>query len=287
MTAATHDFPAFEPHMKGPLTVSFVLHIVLVIIAIVGLPYFKPELPIIDTSITVELIDASDLAEMERPQERPEDAPRPEPVQKNEEPPKPVTPQVTAKTPPKPVAPAPPEKTEDIAPPEKDIAAPVKKPEPVKPKTPPKPVQRPELTKAEEPPQEKFNAVLKNLIGEEQEAVKPETPGEAKPAPASQPMNNSELGSLQAQLTQCWRLMAGARYAEDLIVDLTLTMAPDRTVRDVKIENMLRYNADSFFRAAADSARSAVYRCSPLDLPPNKYDQWKVLPVRFDPRSML
>lgn len=288
MTAATQDFPAFEPQMKGPLVASAVLHVVLVVIAIVGLPYLKPELPVIDTSITVELMDAADMPE-DKPEKPVEPRPKP-PEQKAEEPPRPVMPKVTATTPPKPVAPKPPEKTEEIAPPEKD-PTPIKKPEPPKEqvKTPPKPVQRPVLTKAEEPPQEEeFKSVLRNLIAEPQEPVKTDTPGDAKTAPATgQPMSMSEMGALKAQLSQCWSVMAGARYAEDLVVDLRIFVNPDRTVRDVKIENQLRYNADSYYRAAADSALRAVFRCSPLDLPPNKYDQWKIIIVSFDPRTML
>ncbi len=279
MTAATFEFPAFEPHMKGPLTFSAILHIAFVIVAIVGLPYLTPELPVIDTSITVELVSAADMAKIDKPKE---DVKRETPVQKEDEPPKPVVPKVDAKTPPKPVAPAPPETAEEEAPPEKEAV--VKKLEPVKKPIPPKPVERPDQVKAEEQP-EKFNAVLKNLIGSEAEPVKTETPGKADPSSAA--MNAGELSALKAQLSQCWRLMAGARYAENLVVNVKVFVNPDRTVRDVKIEDLIRYNGDTFFRAAADSAKSAVYRCSPLDLPPNKYNEWNTIIISFDPRTML
>ena len=64
-------------------------------------------------------------------------------------------------------------------------------------------------------------------------------------------------------------------------------MNPDRSVRDARIINQLRYNTDSFYRAAADSAMRAIFKCSPLDLPPKKYDLWKTITVTFDPRTML
>ena len=50
-----------------------------------------------------------------------------------------------------------------------------------------------------------------------------------------------------------------------------------------------RYNRDSFFRAAADSARRAVFHphCNPLALPLDKYDIWKTIIIRFNPREMF
>ncbi len=51
---------------------------------------------------------------------------------------------------------------------------------------------------------------------------------------------------------------------------------------------MSRYNSDSFFRAAADSALRAVHECSPLkNLPPEKYDTWHYMELNFDPKDML
>ena len=81
----------------------------------------------------------------------------------------------------------------------------------------------------------------------------------------------------------------GARDAKNLIVELTLDVNPDRTVANAEIVDKSRYASDSFFRAAADSAMRAVRnpRCSPLELPADKYDQWKHIDFTFDPRDML
>ena len=50
-----------------------------------------------------------------------------------------------------------------------------------------------------------------------------------------------------------------------------------------------RYASDQFFRAAADSAVRAVRnpQCSPLKLPQGKYDDWKSISIRFDPKDVL
>jgi hypothetical protein len=102
-------------------------------------------------------------------------------------------------------------------------------------------------------------------------------------------MSMSEIDSLQAQLGRCWNLMAGARFAENLIVDLRLFMNPDGSLRKAEVVDGIKYNNDRFFRAAADSALRAVHNpsCTPLKLPVNKYDLWKTMIVTFDPREML
>ncbi len=265
MAAATHNHTFFEPYMKGPLTGSVVFHLIIVVIAIVGLPYIKPELPVIDTPITVELIEAP---ETEKKQEKTKRQP---PQQLKKKPPKPVAPQMVAKKPPRPVAPKPP------------VPAEIAKPK----KPPPKPAKPVE---EEEQPDE-FKSLLRNLMPTEETPVQDAKPRRGEQSSLmtrfSAKMSVNELASLKSQLSQCWSVMSGARYAEDLVVDLKLFMNPDRTVRDVRIENRLRYSTDSYFRAAADSAQRAIFRCSPLDLPPNKYDLWKTITVTFDPRSML
>lgn len=277
--------------MKGPLASSILLHAAVIIIAIIGLPYITPELPDIVEPITVELIDISEITQTNKPPP-PEPARRPQPEQKSEAPPRPVQPQQTAPTPPKPVPPKPPEPKKAEAPPPKPEPAPAEaKPEQTK-TVAPKPEKRPEPpAKQEEAQQEQFKSLLRNLMPEDQ-AAESEKAGEGKQSSSvltrfSQQMTMSELDALRQQLSQCWSLMAGARYAEHLIVDIKLFVNPDRTIRDARIENQLRYSTDSYFRAAADSALRAVYRCSPLDLPPNKYDLWKVITVTFDPRTML
>ena len=74
-----------------------------------------------------------------------------------------------------------------------------------------------------------------------------------------------------------------------LIVDLRLEVNPDGTVRTVDVADSSRMNSDPYYRAAAESAVRAVLnpRCRKLKLPPEKYDEWKILIIGFDPREML
>ena len=108
-------------------------------------------------------------------------------------------------------------------------------------------------------------------------------------AKLSDQLSISELDAFKYQLEPCWNIPAGAKFAEDLAVEVKVSMARDGTVKNASVLDKGRYNRDSTFRAAADSALRALRnpRCSPLKLPPEKYDQWKSILINFDPRNML
>ena len=285
--AAIHHMPTINPQMRGPLGVSMLFHLLIVVLAITGLPYLKSDIPEIPEAISVEIVKADDSALKPPPAERKQ---QPQQIEKPPEAP-PRPPQMTAEKPPKPTAA---EKMDesDLALPLEKAPEKIKKPEP-KVAPPPKPVKRPMLTQEQpEEQSEEFKSVLKNLLPNEPTPSSPSDDAAAETSPLArfaQQMNVSEMQGLQTQLAQCWKLMSGARYAEDLIVEIKLLVNPDRTIRDAQIVNQLRYMGDSYFRAAADSALRAVRnpRCNPLDLPPNKYETWREITVTFDPREML
>jgi hypothetical protein len=184
----------------------------------------------------------------------------------------------------------------------------VKKAEVAEKKAAPKPAKtpdkKPEESKKEEvkeKPQEdteQFSSVLKNLVGDEQaepmpDSVPRDTPRQAPqltaPAPLGSQLTMSEMNALIAQLAQCWTIIAGARDAQDLAVDVDVTVSPSKTVMDARVVDQLRYSSDSLFRAAADSAIRALRApaCTPLQLPDGKYEQWKTMTLHFDPKSMF
>ncbi len=294
MTAAVmthrHDL-----HMTGPLTASMLFHIALLVLAIMGLPYFKRDLPDLMTPVPVELVKVDELRQMEKksssaPLQR-QAPPQEKPAEKV--PPRPQAPQVTAKTPPKPMAVQKPDPDTATMPRDKkEEEAEVK---PAKKTQPPKPnKKRPTPAQTAEQQDEAFQSVLRNLMPAEQTPAADTNAESTEKTPSplanfAQQMTMSEQDALQRQLSECWNLMAGARYAEDLVVDIKLFMNPDRTVRDAQVLDQIRYFGDGYFRAAADSALRAVRNphCNPLELPPNKYEQWKVITVTFDPRLML
>lgn len=104
---------------------------------------------------------------------------------------------------------------------------------------------------------------------------------------ASRKLSMSELDALKRQIERCWNFPAGARNAQDLVVEIKVLVNRDRTVRQALIVDTARMRRDPFYRSAAESARRAVLnpRCSPLKLPPAKYDLWRSMTLRFDPRE--
>ncbi|MBV9859637.1 MAG: hypothetical protein JO038_05995 [Alphaproteobacteria bacterium] len=159
------------------------------------------------------------------------------------------------------------------------------------------PKQRPE--KRDNPAA--FDSLLKNLTPQQtaQAEEAPPRPQRTRPAAAtasSQPraplgsqLTASELDLIKRQISECWNVPAGARDAQDLVIEVKVEVNVDGTVQQARIVDLGRYAADISFRAAADSAIRAVRnpRCSPLRLPPEKYDSWRSLDLFFNPKDVL
>ena len=94
---------------------------------------------------------------------------------------------------------------------------------------------------------------------------------------------------MRRQIQQCWNMPVGARDAQNLVVEVIINVNPDRTLQGADIVDKSRMATDSFYRAAAEAALRALYnpKCSPLELPADKYEQWKTIDFTFDPRDML
>lgn len=98
-------------------------------------------------------------------------------------------------------------------------------------------------------------------------------------------MTQSEMDALRGMISRCWNPPVGATDADDLVVKVRFNLNPDGTVSgNPSIENS---GSHPFFRAAADSARRAILRCQPYNLPAEKYDTWDEVIVNFDPREMF
>ena len=97
-------------------------------------------------------------------------------------------------------------------------------------------------------------------------------------------MSVSELDILKHHIKLCWAPPYGANNdLKGTYIDLQIDTNPDGTVRNVKILEEQKYRKSPIYRATADSARRAVFDCSPLPLPKEKYDRWKKFIFEFDP----
>ena len=94
--------------------------------------------------------------------------------------------------------------------------------------------------------------------------------------------------SVQNQIKRCWRLDAGARQAEDLIVEVTVNLTPDgRVIGQPRVLDTGRMTRDAYFRSAAENAVRAILQCSPFELPVAQYSEWKQMNLTFNPREMF
>ncbi|MBI3706485.1 MAG: TonB C-terminal domain-containing protein [Proteobacteria bacterium] len=301
--------------MRKGAFLSGLLHVVVALIAVFGLPQFLRSAPVAEQPLVVELLPIAEKTNPPPPKQELAQ-PKPEPPKKElaqaakpPEPPKPPPP------PPPPPPPAPPPVPPPPAP---KVEAPAPKPEPAKAEIAaprveaplPKPLApRPEPPKAQaeqktQPKQQAFDldSVLKNLTKQRPQpqpadrtptlapqAATPPAPRVASAAPTNPqlPPSMSEIDAIRQHIQQYWNPPVGAREAQNLVIDLRVAVDLDGSVRDVQIIDQARVNRDEFFRAAAESAERAVRRASPLPVPRDKYDQFRVFTLGFSPREML
>lgn len=292
---------------RKPLIISVVLHLIVFALVIFGMPQWRKDIEI-EQPVAVELVDhIADEATTNKPPAKtakPVEKPTPEPPKKQEK--KNIPPvQETPKPEPKPEEvkePPPPPDESKLEPLPEKIAekkpTPLEpKPGPKKPEKKPKPKDEPKKQQDTKKTQESFDSLLKDLTpNEEPTEEQPEvstTDGHPEPAPNiskfSSVMSMTDMDALRAQLAQCWSIPAGARDSQDLNVDVRVTVNQARVVTSAEIVDMGRYHSDTFFRAAADSVLRAINSpdCTPLNLPPEKYDQWHEMTINFNPREMF
>ena len=265
------------------ITLSMGLHIAAVFIATFGLPILlpnKPEpLPLV---MSVELLPISDISNV-----KPSDTP----IQKEQKAPTPKTPKEvtpTATEKPKEQTQPTPEKEKTFDP--MEDAEPMDKPKP-----------KEEKPKEEAKPKPDDFAALLNQLKQEAKTdnskdAKDKTNTEENKTKSeaayddSMPLSLSEKDSIRSQFIPCWNMPAGSKDAASLAVRVKVELQADGTVLRAFYapDQAGRYNSDSFFRAAADSAVRAAYKCSPLkNLPPDKYGSWRNMELNFDPSEML
>ena len=99
----------------------------------------------------------------------------------------------------------------------------------------------------------------------------------------------SEEDALKAQIFACWSIPLGLPYNENLLVRIKLQLKPDGTVMKSEIIDHARMNkpGQGFYKVLAESALRAVKLCQPLRVPTTGYERWKELQLNFDAREML
>ncbi len=262
---------------KRSLTYSALAHLVGFVIVVFGFPSLldNPEPEPFVMSVEIVPIGAmTNLPSQNKPLTKKLEAPTPTT-------PKPITPTVKEEKKAEPV-----EKKDEVPLPEPDKPAEKKE------------AKKEEPKKSED--QDEFEAVLKSL--KEQANKKPEKNAKDektaeenktrsdKPYDPSLPLSISEKDAIRGQFVKCWRMPAGAKNAENLAARVRVKVSQSGEVTEVRLvtSQLARYRTDSFFRAAADSAIRAVWKCSPLqNLPTEKFETWQDMELNFDPQELL
>jgi hypothetical protein len=288
---------------------SFLLHVVIIAIIIIGIPYIPQKIPE-DAPIPMEIVTVADKTTQLDKAPQP-----PTPAKPQEKPPEPQQAQpkpTPAPTPPAPPPPAPQQQAETKPTPQPEKAPepkaeplplPKPKPEPTPPKA-PEQVSQPQQKFADAKPQKKpqptkddfLNNVLKDVappkVAQNDAPKQPvKNPSSPPPAPKASTISDqltmSEIDFIRRQYIQCWNPPAGARDAENLVVDINVDYNPDGSVRHAEIAPSSR--SDTFYRTAAESALRAVLnpQCNPLKAPPAKYDVWKSVTLSFNPKDLF
>ncbi len=301
--------------MRAALILSGVLHIAIVLIALVGLPYLPKREMIQLAEIPVDVVEVGPMT-ISRLNDQPAERPRPQPprptppketpppppkAQERPEPPPPVRePEPPKPQPPKPEPPKP--EPPNPEPPKEEPKPEPPKPEPPKPEPPkpepPKPEPKKEPPKPEpkkEEPKRNLSDVLKNL-----ERQKP-PPSEAKPepqrevaetppgaiGPSGDRLTVGEEDALRAAIARLWAVPAGAKGVEDMVIQFRVHF--DTTLRITRID-VIGGNgstSDPHYRAFAESARRALDRLERLPIPAEKYANNRTIVVNFSPRDMF
>ena len=255
---------------------------------------------------------AAEAVPLPKPQERPKPeteaapAPKPKPEEAKKPEPEPETPKPVEATKPEPPKPATP-KAEPEAVKAAEASSEPPPPLPVARPTPPKRPAKEQVATKETPDKDKkpektddFLNVLKTVQKMKDSAATPAESENNAPKTsdstarrsnfdADRPLSVSEMDAIRQQIARCWLVPAGAKQGESLAVEIQVRMNPDRTVREAAVVDSSRMRSDPFFRAAAESALRALRNpsCTPLNLPPEKYETWKSFTITFDPKDML
>jgi hypothetical protein len=301
--------------MRAGGFLSFLLHLAILLLILLGLPdMFRQEE--VAAPLAVQLATLADITAQPKLQ------PTPTPVVKQETPPPPAPAPPVPPTPPTPA----PQPVEQQPPPEPAPPPPQPEPpapQPVE-QTPPEPVPIPDQQPTPPPPEEAkleappppvlrppqppdkpkpkpaqqaqdFNSLLKSV-----EKLKTTTPDTQQPQPDQPPqpdqsasnlsapqLTSSEVDAVKSQISGCWIFDVGARGVGEMTVDVRVALAPDGTVKTVQADGGTRMAVDPIYRSFVEATVRAVWKCSPLRVPLNKYDTWKQLLLHFDPSGMI
>ena len=230
---------------------------------------------------------AEPLPETRAPVETPSAEPAPEP----DPPPPPPEPEPAAPPEPEPAAPPEPEpqpatepepapETEpEVQPEEVAALAPTIRPPQRRPEPPPLPT-RPEPEPEPEQDEDPLADLLDRVAGQNVPPA-PAAPSLGRPARLSA----GQEDAVRQAIRPCWNVDPGATGGTAVLINVI--MRSDGMVERAEVADQGRYAADPAFRAAAIRALRAARNqtCQPWPLPRDRWPDWQVIELNFDPQD--
>ncbi len=295
---------------RRSLIISFGLHVGVATLAWIGLPSIKRDLPDEQPIVVMEMVQSVPTTNLTQG-DKPNTAKKEQKAAKSKKPPpppppappraKPPAPKPVAK--PAPKAPAPPKS-------KPKTTATLKAPKRL-PQSPPKRINKLARQKAlQKQREDALSGVMQNLakakaVSEDAEKKRREkerkeaaetltsnlttAAGNAIRAPEKPvvgPLGLSDIDRIRQHVSSCWSPPIGTAGANTLIVDIIVTLDRDGKVLTAEVDNKMRLATDRTFRVAADEAIRTMFKCSPLPVPLDKYEQWKSFIFGFDPKFL-
>jgi outer membrane biosynthesis protein TonB len=252
------------------LACSLVLHVLVALLFVFGLPGLVQAPPLVDEPIWVDLVQFGEASPSPgRQQVKPPDLPRPQPPKRD----------ALAE-----VEPQPQEKPPDLP-----------KPEPPK-RDPRAEVEPPRTTP---PVHDDIDILLNRAEKSHWQVAAPRSHQPRNgPAPSDRTATNDDAAVgqqgmrgvkdfLRAQIERHWEFDMRDLGAADPVISIHLELNADGSVRRADIVDDPRYSSDPRYRSLATSVRNAAILSSPLHLPPGTYDAFKDITLKFNPREAL
>jgi outer membrane biosynthesis protein TonB len=267
-----------------PLAVSIIFHFVILLIVLIGLPFVGKK--IIDSPhVVVEIMPIAkenNLNQKRAEELKPKfkEAPKSSPAPAVPEPkPEEVKPKIAEE---KPLPPKPKEEKKQ------EPLKPVKKAEEKKRDKKSKPEEKKILDKKKI---DDYESLLKNLSesSEKKNDIDNKSQNHSKINDYDQnkALSITTENAIKRQLYGCWSPPSGAKNAREMAVVVRIKFAPDGSVIEASHVDRGIFTGNHFYNAAVAAALRAVWKCSPLQIPKNEYDNWKEIEFNFDPSSII
>jgi hypothetical protein len=105
------------------------------------------------------------------------------------------------------------------------------------------------------------------------------------PADTAARLSREDIAAFQAHLRKCWNPPASVAGAQKLSAVLRIALGRDGAMMAEPI--LVKASASAHGPALVKSATQALVQCQPFGfLPPDKYEEWKVLELSFSPHGL-